>query len=153
MTRETTLLDSATAAMLERVVDERFRRMSETTASADVEAERVTEMFDTALPTDSVTGTPPLLSRTTERRRERLASESRERAEAASSERQEQARTTAAKLSRESGADSEAENMVESKSREVKQGGGYPVWAMLSLALCALLAAARAFFKRRSNKH
>lgn len=152
MTRETTLLDSATAAILERVVDERFRRMSETTASADVETECVTEMFDTALPTDSATGTPPLRSRTTERRRERQASESRERAEAASSERKEQARTTDAKLSRESGTYSEAENMVESKSREVKQGGGYPVWAMLSLALCALLAA-RTFFKRRSNKH
>lgn len=81
-TQETTLLDAATAAMVERMVEEQIRRLWENKTTTDEATERITEIFDTTQPTDSATGTPPLLSRTTERREARQTSESREQTEA-----------------------------------------------------------------------
>lgn len=67
--------------MVERMVEEQIRRLWENKTTTDEATERVTEIFDTTQPTDSTTGTPPLLSRTTERREARQTSESREQTE------------------------------------------------------------------------
>lgn len=69
--------------MVDRMVEEQIRRLWETKATTDEVTESITEIFDTTQPTDSATGTPPLLSRTTERRETRQTSESREQSEAA----------------------------------------------------------------------
>ena len=61
--------------LLDRWLDAAINRNSETYTkgrreSADIrkdDIERVTEVYDTSRPVDSITGTPPLLSRTTER--------------------------------------------------------------------------------------
>lgn len=44
-------------------------RLLDSQAEKDEEVETTTEVFDTTLPVDSITGTPPLKSRTTEHRR------------------------------------------------------------------------------------
>lgn len=85
-TQETTLLDAATASAVERMVEEQIRRLWENKTTTDEATERITEIFDTTQPRDSATGTPPLLSRTTERREARQTSESRELTEAAKSD-------------------------------------------------------------------
>lgn len=142
--------------MVERVVEERFRRLSETATSTDEATERVTEIFDTSQPTDSATGTPPLLSRTTEKRSARQTSEGRERTEAASTGHEEQTRTTASKLFREDAADSEAENLaaLEAGRKEESHGGNSAALGIPFLVWAALLAVvAWAFVKHRLNKH
>lgn len=68
--------------MVERMVEEQIRRLWENKTTTDEATERITEIFDTTQPTDSATRTPPLLSRTTERREARQTSESREQTEA-----------------------------------------------------------------------
>lgn len=68
--------------MVERMVEEQIRRLWENKTTTDEATERITEIFDTTQPTDSATGTPPLLSRTTERREARQTSESRKQTEA-----------------------------------------------------------------------
>lgn len=75
--REATL-DECTEAIVERLLAERFERLRESAATIYEEGERVTEVFDTSQPTDSATGTPPLLSRTTEKRGRQTQSASRE---------------------------------------------------------------------------
>ena len=85
-TQETTLLDAATASAVERMVEEQIRRLWENKTTTDEATERITEIFDTTQPRDSATGTPPLLSRTTERREARQTCESRELTEAAKSD-------------------------------------------------------------------
>lgn len=142
--------------MVERVVEERFRRLSETATSTDEATERVTEIFDTSQPTDSATGTPPLLSRTTEKREARQTSESREQTESATTGHEEQTRTTASRLYRDNAADSENENRaaLETGSKEETRGGNSAAWGVPSLILAAMLAAiAGAFVKHRTNKH
>lgn len=57
---------------------ERLERLKESATTISEEGERVTELFDTSQPTDSATGTPPLLSRTTERSGRQTQSASRE---------------------------------------------------------------------------
>lgn len=68
------------------MVEEQIRRLWENKTTTDEATERITEIFDTTQPRDSATGTPPLLSRTTERREARQTSESRELTEAAKSD-------------------------------------------------------------------
>lgn len=53
--------------MIDRMVEERFHQLLESTTTKDEETERITEIFDTSQPIDSVTGTPPLQRRVTER--------------------------------------------------------------------------------------
>lgn len=68
------------------MVEEQIQRLWENKTTTDEATERITEIFDTTQPRDSATGTPPLLSRTTERREARQTSESRELTEAAKSD-------------------------------------------------------------------
>ncbi len=67
--------------MVERMVEEQLRRQRENKTTTDEATERVTEIFDTTQPPDSATGTPPLLSRITERSSVKSRSESRETTE------------------------------------------------------------------------
>ena len=80
--QEVTRLDTATAAIVERIVEEYFRRQRKNTTMTDEVTERITEIFDTSQPPDSATGTPPLLSRITEKSAAKSRSESREQTEA-----------------------------------------------------------------------
>lgn len=85
-TEQTLRLEEQTAALVSRLFEERMNALRETTATTDEATERVTEIFDTTQPTDSVTGTPPLLSRTTERRNATSSEQTREQTEATAKE-------------------------------------------------------------------
>lgn len=75
--REATL-EERTEAIVTRLLDERLERLRESATNTHEDMERVTEVFDTSQPRDSLSGTPPLLSRTTERRGRQTQSASRE---------------------------------------------------------------------------
>ena len=70
--------------MIERMVEERFRQLLESSTTRDKATERVTEIFDTSQPIDSATGTPPLQSRITERSESRERNDTRTQNEATS---------------------------------------------------------------------
>lgn len=70
--------EERTEAIVERLLAERLERLRESAATIYEAGERVTEVFDTSQPTDSATGTPPLLSRTTEKNGRQTQSASRE---------------------------------------------------------------------------
>ena len=155
-TQETTLLDATTAAEVERMVEEHIRRLWEHRSTTDEATERVTEIFDTSQPTDSTTGTPPLLSRTTERREARQTNESREQTETAATDSASVFQTAATTLGHDSETSLEAENRQESeaRSKEEKRSSNTLAWIAISLALLSLLAAVVAsFIKTRLNNH
>ena len=152
-TQETALLDAATAARLERMVEEQIRRLWENKTTTDEATERVTEIFDTTQPTDSATGTPPLLSRTTERREARQTSESREQSEATAAGTETQTRTADATLTETKVTESETESRNETKSKEEKQSGNTAVRIALALTVLALLTASAAYIKTRLKNH
>lgn len=146
----------ATSAEVERIVEEQLRRLWESRSTTDEVTERVTEIFDTSQPTDSTTGTPPLLSRTTERWEARQTNECREQTEAVATDSASVFQTAATTLGHDSATSLEAENREESeaRSKEEKRNGNTLAWIVISLALLSLLAAAVAsFIKTRLNKH
>lgn len=53
--------------MIERMVEERLRQWLESSTTKNEATVRIKETFDTSQPIDSVTGTPPLQRRVTER--------------------------------------------------------------------------------------
>ena len=154
-TTVTTRLDSATVATLERMVEAQFRRLRETTIERDEATERVTEIFDTSQPRDSATGTPPLLSRTTERREARQRSDSREQTEAAATDSTKATKATAATLAGETATTAEAASleMNETKSKEEKRGGNAALQVILSLLPLLLMIVGAAIFTKRLNNH
>ena len=96
--------------MVARAVEEQFRRLLETTTTTEAVTERVTEIFDTTQPTDSTTGTPPLLSRITEKSEASSRSESREQSEAKATGSETQTEASTATHSRDTAIDQEAES-------------------------------------------
>ena len=133
-------LEEATAALVTRLFEERMNVLCERTATTDEATERVTEIFDTTQPTDSATGTPPLLSRTTERRNATSSEQTREQTEATAKE------VTEADIGQASTLDSAAQTTSEEESRaesrgEIRQekGGRNPlVWVSLTLLVLAV---------------
>lgn len=139
-TEQTLRLEEQTATLVSRLFEERMNALRETTATTDEATERVTEIFDTTQPTDSVTGTPPLLSRTTERRNATSSEQTREQTEATAKEATEadigQASTLAAEAQTTSNEESRAES--EGEIRQEKGGTNPLVWVSLTLLIVAL---------------
>lgn len=139
-TEQTLLLEEQTAALVSRLFEERMNALRETTATTDEATERVTEIFDTTQPTDSVTGAPPLLSRTTERRNATSHEQTREQSETATKETTEadigQATTLADEAQTTSNEESRAES--EGEIRQEKGGTNPLVWVSLTLLIVAL---------------
>lgn len=139
-TEATILLQEETAAMIERMVKERFRQLLESTTTKDEAAERITEIFDTSQPIDSVTGTPPLQSRVTERSESREKNDTRTQNEATSTARTEadigtktDLATTAATSENE-----EIRKKGEARSREERKASGTLV--ILEIAAGAIIS-------------
>lgn len=135
------------------MVEERIRQRWKTITTTDEATERVTEIFDTTQLTDSVTGTPPLLSRTTERRQARQASESRAQSEATAAGTETQTRTADATLTETKVTESATESRNETRSKEEKQSGNTAARIALALTVLALLTASAAYIKTRLKNH
>lgn len=65
--QENLLTDDRIDAIMSRLIEERMRYLNSTTTTSEETMDRVTEIYDTSLPVDSATGTPPLSSRIIER--------------------------------------------------------------------------------------
>lgn len=137
---QTLHLEEQTAALVTRLFEERMNALREKNSTTDEATERVTEVFDTSQPTDSATGTPPLLSRTTERRNATSSEHTREHS-----------KTTAkaaieADIGQNSTLDTSAQITSEEESREEsdgeirqEKGGTNPlVWVSLTLLVLAV---------------
>ena len=111
--------------MIEQMVNERFRQLLESTTTTEEATERITEMFDTSQPIDSLTGTPPLQSRVTERSESQEGNNTRIQNESTSTSRAEAdigvatdlAATATTSKNEESRVKSEAESREERKAR------------------------------------
>lgn len=149
-----TLLDAVTTARLERMVREQICRLWETTTTTDETTERVTEIFDTTQPTDSATGTPPLLSRTTEKREARKMSESREQRESTAAGTEAQTQFAAANHTKVSASETSAESRRENetKGKEEKRSGNIASWIVFPTMMLLLIAGiGSVFIKKRLN--
>lgn len=146
------LIERAVAAVMARLTTER----TELTTERDEAMERVTEIFDTSLPADSLTGQPPLQQRITVRRARHAKEEEK-------SERTEkEAATTADTLSVRAGAQAESaatseKQEAEASREERKSNAGQTMAAILGwLSIIAfagvlLLVAARWIINRLNN--
>ena len=83
-TGETTLLTDDSSGMIERMVSEQLSRFLENRRTREEDSERVTEIFDSTQPVDSLTGTPPLKGRVTERSNRRESDDTKNREESVS---------------------------------------------------------------------
>ncbi len=154
--RERTDFDALTAAAAERIMEEYFRQLRQNTTTTDEVTERITEIFDTTQPTDSLSGTPPLLSRTTERTEMRQKSENREKTESTAAEVVKKTLTDASILSVDAASASMAKSRIknEIKSEEEKHSGNIAGWICILFSLLVMAAVAVAvFIKNRSNNH
>ena len=70
--------------MIERMVSEQLSRFLENRRTREEDSERVTEIFDSTQPVDSLTGTPPLKGRVTERSNCRESDDTKNREESVS---------------------------------------------------------------------
>lgn len=112
--------------MIERMVEERFRQLLESTTTKDEARERITEIYDTTQPIDSATGTPPLKSRVTERSESREKNDTRQQSEASSTARTEADIGTASDLSKTAATSEreEQEEKAEAANREERKESG-----------------------------
>lgn len=103
-----------------RIVDEHLRQERESAGRRDEATERITEIYDTRQRSDSATGLPPLLSRTTERSLATSLSTSRERSEATTHGYESESRMTEATQTREADTATESarHETADSDSRE-----------------------------------
>ena len=126
--------------MIERMVEERFRQLLESTTTKDEATERITETFDTSQPIDSVTGTPPLQSRVTERSESREKSDTRTQNEATSTARTEADIGTKADIAATAATseNEESREKGEAKSREERKSSGTLV--ILEIAAGAIIS-------------
>ena len=154
--RERIDFDAMTTAAAERIMEEYFRQLRQSTITTDEVTERITEIFDATQRADSTTGTPPLLIRTTERTEKRQKSESREKTESAAAEGENKNLADAARLSVNAAAASMAKSRIENeiKSEEEKHSGNISGWICISFSLLVMAAVAVAvFIKPRLNNH
>lgn len=134
-----TRLEEAAAARIFGMIEERLRELRQTTNRSDETVERVVEIFDTTQPTDTATGTPPLLSRTKERRSTQNQTDSREQTEATATGHIvadiDSHKTEEAQASRES--NEQRQTAIDEKSREEK-GRSWWVVALATLGATAI---------------
>lgn len=130
----------AFAVTVERMVEEYMRRLRTNTTTTDEATERITEIFDTTQPSDSTTGTPPLLSRITERSTAKSRSESLEHTEAIATDSTKASNSTAVTftddddISSETESHEETETKCHEKSREPWWLAGLKILGFLSVA-------------------
>lgn len=121
------------------MVEEYMRRLRTNTTTTDETTECITEIFDTTQPPDSTTGTPPLLSRITERSAAKSRSESREQTEGITTETEVQTQTEAATLTHD------ADSYTATKSHEVTEAKSWEQrsnpWWLTGLKIVGFLAA------------
>ena len=133
---ERTRLEEEAAARIFGMIEERLRELRQTTSRSDETVERVVEIFDTSQPTDTATGTPPLLSRTKERRSTQNQTDSREQTEATATGHIvadiDSHKTEEAEASRES--NEQRQTATDEKSREEK---GRSWWVVVLATLGA----------------
>lgn len=154
--RERIDFDAMTTSAAERIMEEYFRRLRQSTITTDEVTERITEIFDTTQRADSTSGTPPLLIRTTERTEMRQKSENREKTEIVAAERENKNLADAARLSVNAAAASMAKSRIENeiKSEEEKHSGNIAGWICISFSFLVMAAVAVAvFIKPRLNNH
>lgn len=146
--------EDSTAIKAERILNEWLTAWLQMVESREEATERVTEIYDTSQPTDSVTGTPPLMSRIRERHEATSRSESRAMAEAAKSDSTAATGTSTATLAKTTEARIETETAGETRteSREEKGRGKSLVWVSVALSLLAVAVIA-IVIKHRSNNH
>ena len=136
---ERTRLEEEAAARIFGMIEERLRELRQTKSRSDETVERVVEIFDTTQPTDTATGTPPLLSRTKERLRTQNQTDSREQTEAIATGHAkadiDSHKTEEAQSSRESNEQRQA--AIDEKSREEK-GRSWWVVALATLGAAAI---------------
>ena len=125
----------------ERLLNEWLAAWLQREETRDEATERVTEIFDTTQPPDSVTGTPPLSAHIRERHETRSDSTATD-CEAHS--RTDEATQT--DIEAETSGESEAE------SREEKGADKTLVWVSIALSLVSLAVIA-IIIKHRSNRH
>lgn len=138
-----------------------MRRLRSNTTITDEASERVTEIFDTTQPPDSATGTPPLLSRITERSAAKSRSESRDQTEATAAESEARTRTGAATLTHDAdhATTTESREATEARSRERRDDPRWLTWMKIAGFLAAggfmlwLLRTVCKAIKQFSNKH
>ena len=110
--------------MIERMVAESVRQQIEKSTARDETTERVIEIFDATQPTDSLTGTPPLQSRVTERSQSKESSDSRTETESSVTGTEAQAQTQDTAVAREvvTSESEEDREAIETESREERKG-------------------------------
>lgn len=150
---ETHLQDSA-AMRTERLLNEWLAAWLQREETRDEATERVTEIFDTTQPPDSVTGTPPLSARIRERHETRSQSDSRAKVETAKSDSTATECEAHSRTDEATQTDIEAETSGESEaeSREEKGADKTLVWVSIALSLVSLAVIA-IIIKHRSNRH
>lgn len=116
-----------------------MRRLRTATTTTDEATERITEIFDTTQPADSTTGTPPLLSRITERSAAKSRSESREQTEVTAAESEAQTQTGEATLTHDADTSTatESHEATEANSREQRSDP----WWLTGLKIVGFLVA------------
>lgn len=120
----------------------------------DETTERVTEIYDTTRPTDSATGTPPLLSRIRERHGATSRIENRTTVDLAKSDSTAATGTSTVTLAEaaEVRIESETAGEARTESREEKGSGKSLMWVSVALSLLAAAVIA-IIVKHRSNNH
>lgn len=155
---DTLHIEELVSAAVSRIVEAQSLAFRETTSTTDESVERVIEIFDTSQTADSVTGTPPLLSRTREKRSVTNHKGTAERTESSvtASETEFVSDTTVTDYGHSEAASEEMHEKTDTKIREEKQEPGYLTALKLvcSLAVSIFLWwLSRKVIKRFSNKH
>lgn len=138
-TTELTLERDSLEADVRRIIDSRMAAWLSRTETTDETVERVTEEFDTTQPADSVTGQPPLKSRTTERAVRQGRSDTKG---AAASEANEEVSAvvnagTVSESTKTAEADADSSREDESTTKEERKSGGVPLIAGILAGIIA----------------
>ena len=156
--KDTLHIEEYVSEAINRIVEEQLRTVMKSVSATDEETERITEIFDTSQPTDSATGTPPLLGRIHERRNVSKRNETMERTEASgtATETQSVNDTTITESGHKETLEEESHEKTDAEIREKKQAPGY----LTALKLICFLTVfiffwwlSRKVIKRFSNKH
>lgn len=146
--------EDSTATQTERFLTEWLTAWQEKVESGEWRSEIVTEIYDTSQPTDSTTGTPPLLSRTREKREAANRSESRAKSDAEKRDSTATASTATATESANGKMQSANKTTGATRAENHEEKGNNKTLAWVSLALSLLsLAVIAIVIKQRSNNH
>lgn len=135
------------------MVDSRFAAWLSSKEMTGETTERITEEYDTTQPADSLTGTPPLKRRTTEKSARESRKESTAGAAAAVND------STAADISAGTGRDSasaadfrsDQSGKAETSAKEERGGKNHLAWVALALSIIALLLHALTIIRKKNH--